>query len=117
MLRLAMMLTISLLIVPLVMTSSSLAAGPVQATPPTAAMRGAQAVLLGLQSRTAINALPKGEKRMMRVENPQALSAHGLDGLAAGDEVEVTRQEEDMLLVRDPKSGKAVMLHAKDLAQ
>jgi len=89
-------------------------AAPPATGQPGPAMRAAQAQVLGLQTRTALSALPHGHTRMMTVEDPEALAAHGLTGLAAGDEVEVTRLEDGRVQVRDPGSGRSVVLEQEE---
>lgn len=95
-------------------TLPALAAPPAQA--PTAAMRNAQTVILGLQARTAMNSLNMGERRMIKVEDPQALAKHGLSGLSAGDEIEVKKLDKGTFQLRDPKSGKTVIVDQQETA-
>lgn len=87
------------------------------AAPPSAAMRNAQAVILGLQARTAMNSLARGERRMIKVEDPQSLAKHGLTGLSAGDEIEVKKLEDGTFELRDPKSGKTVIVDQQKAAE
>lgn len=72
------------------------------------AMGGVQRSILGAQSRMIERSIKAGQSRMVTVQHPEALQEKGMDGVAAGDEVEVTRLQDGRLQVHHPGTGKTI---------